>query len=224
MMELASTLPVLKKENGVLGFNFDELSAYHMLHYGANRLLVEEVGRSLKEEKYAAVLPLGSIKNRVKKLEEILIAALEIGELQSPMTLGRLAIREGFALPAKMKEFTEETRIYPHATSSAVRYERFLYPSSQTRISMSYMGIVPTWNEADVNRVAEAHPPLQDYVSKMPYAEIDFHEIRIRRGDERNSFLTVSSFEQIDSIENQMGGIAAFTPEDFQDLYQHYED
>ncbi len=220
--ELSLTLPFLQRENGVLGFDLDQLSAYHMLHYGAERPEVCAAATMIMEggvsEELAQQLPT-HIFNKMNQLQDILKGALKARyEVSGSLAFGRIALSENcLDIPEQIEEsttFVEASEAGKHTG----RPELFLYPNED--IALSYAGLVPTWDKNDVQRLAADHPPLEAFVNCHLDAHslegLDFHKIKLRDKEISRFFLAVAS-------EFEIGGIDSFVPEKYTDLYEGYD-
>lgn len=198
--ELALTLPKLHDNNAVIGFNIDELASYHMLHYGANRVDVEEAIDIIDEgninDAWLMHLP-GHSASKVKSLRQTLKDGLEAGKCEGGMALGRIAVNLHQQIPDELKEFTNEVHI-PRidADSPAIRTERFLYP--RPGVVLSYMGEVRHPDSIDF--LTRYHPAVRDYSEQTLASDVYFDTVKVLTRDTRESFLTVSSLSEVGVI------------------------
>lgn len=199
-LELAFTLPKLQAENGVLSFSLEELTSYHLLHYGASRVATEALVETLNENgpseiwmfKYA-----GPIANKIKELQRVLKEGLESGGLNGgSMALGRIAVGHGVDIPPELKDFTELVDI-THSDSDVMRTERFLYPPE--KVTMSYTGRI--FSEEAVEYMTRFCNSFAEYSASKHPDDFYLDCIKVLAGRERREFIVASSLTSIGVIE-----------------------
>ncbi len=202
--ELAETLPKLLDNNGVLGFSANELASYHLIHYGADRLLTKALAETLNQEvldeDWMQSLP-GNTASKVKNLVNVVKTGLEAGGLKGgSLALGRIALsqiyQDDIDIPDELSGLTTAKTI-PEDPSETRRPGKFLYPKQD--VAMSYIGQMQTVDNKFVDYL-RGESPIREFVKDKPAYDVFFDEIHVRSKDRREFFVIVSSAHHIGAI------------------------
>lgn len=198
LAELALTLPLLERENGVIGFSIDELVSYHMMHYGLARAAGEVVVEALAEGRVHSLNLMDFPRNlraRIDNLQPVAERVLSHGEVTGLVPLGRMAISSGLGLPNALKGLLEPVHV-PRSETAPHRPETFFYPKDG--VSLSY--VCQVQEDSFVDMVTAGHAEARDYVKNKPAGEVYFDGFKVRHGDVRRTFVALSSLQHVDVI------------------------